>query len=58
MTDQLLTAPEVAERFGVAARTVNAWARKGWLLAVRPGKQWRFRADDVAARLGGTGGAR
>ncbi len=47
MTDYL-TAADVADRFGVNARTVTRWVEQGALVALRlPGGQFRFRDRDL-----------
>ena len=46
MTEPLLTARVVAERFAVSPETVLRWTRRGDLEAVRlPGGQLRYRPD-------------
>jgi excisionase family DNA binding protein len=48
MADRLLTAREVAERFGVSAETVLRWTRRGELPAIRlPGGAIRYREGDL-----------
>lgn len=52
----LLTTAEVAERLRVSVATVNRYAREGALAAiVLPGKQRRYRVEDVDALLSPTG---
>lgn len=48
MSDQMLTAKEVARRLGVDAGTVRRWARQGRLLFTRtPGGALRVHSDYV-----------
>lgn len=53
MSDELLTAREVAGKLGVSAETVLRWAREGKIPAVRlPGTKrgrWRFRPAEIEA---------
>lgn len=46
---RLATKSELAERWGVSTRTVQRLVNKGYLHAVRIGRQLRFTADDIAA---------
>src|SRR5689334_14412957 len=46
---RLLTAGEVAQRWGVSTRTVQRLMRRGGLRCLRIGRQMRFRAEDVRA---------
>jgi excisionase family DNA binding protein len=46
---RLLDMDEVAQRWGVSARTVARLVKKGRLRAVRIGRQVRFRLEDVLA---------
>jgi excisionase family DNA binding protein len=48
---QLLTVPEVAARFQVTAQTIRNWVDHGTLPAVRVGRAFRIRPDDVDALL-------
>ena len=50
-TERLLTTLEVAAFLRIAPRTVCLWAECGELAAVRVGRQWRFRFDDVSRRI-------
>jgi excisionase family DNA binding protein len=45
----LLTSREIAVRLGVSNRTVRLWAELDEMPAIRVGRQWRFRLDDVEA---------
>lgn len=46
--DKLLKVKEVAERFDVSANTVNRWARRGRIMAIRtPGGEYRIPAEYV-----------
>jgi excisionase family DNA binding protein len=49
----LLTATAVGRMLGVDPTTIYRMASDGRLAAVRVGKQWRFRAEDVAAAFPG-----
>jgi excisionase family DNA binding protein len=44
---QLLTVPEVAKRFQVTAQTIRNWIDGGALPAVRVGRAYRIRSEDV-----------
>ncbi len=45
---RLVTADEVAERFGVSVGTVNQWVRQRRIPCIRPTRKTvRFRLDDV-----------
>jgi|SRR6516225_1528044 len=48
---QLLTVPEVAKRFQVTAQTIRNWIDHGVLPAVRVGRAYRIRSEDVDALL-------
>jgi excisionase family DNA binding protein len=48
---QLLTVPQVAEEFQVTAQTVRNWIDAGVLPAVRVGRAFRVRGEDVDALL-------
>jgi excisionase family DNA binding protein len=48
---QLLTVPEVADRFQVTAQTIRNWVDHGTLPAVRVGRAFRIRPEDVDALL-------
>jgi excisionase family DNA binding protein len=49
----LLTKQEVADRLKVSVRTVERMEAAGDLVAIRLGRSVRFRAEDVAALIGG-----
>jgi excisionase family DNA binding protein len=52
MTDQLLTAEEVADRLRVKSDTIVVWARQGRIPAHRLSRKViRFRFDDLVAAL-------
>jgi len=51
MSDQLLTAAEVADHLRVSTMTVYRLVRRGELPAVRVGRNYRVRAADLAAYL-------
>jgi excisionase family DNA binding protein len=53
MSVTLLTAAEVADQLRVSTMTVYRLIRRGELLAVRVGRNYRVRADDLAAYLDG-----
>jgi excisionase family DNA binding protein len=44
---QLLTVPQVAEEFQVTAQTIRNWIDQGILPAVRVGRAFRVRSEDV-----------
>jgi excisionase family DNA binding protein len=48
---QLLTVPQVAEEFQVTAQTIRNWIDHGVLPAVRVGRAFRVRRQDVDALL-------
>ena len=48
---QLLTVPQVAEQLQVTAQTIRNWIDGGVLPAIRVGRAFRVRADDVDALL-------
>ena len=45
--DRLLTTRDVADMLSVSPRTVCVWAECCELAAIKIGKQWRFRVEDV-----------
>lgn len=45
--DKLFTCAEIAERYGVKVITVWDWIRKGRLPAVKVGKSYHIRLDDL-----------
>ena len=48
---QLLTVPQVAEEFQVTAQTIRNWIDQGILPAVRVGRAFRVRREEVDALL-------
>jgi excisionase family DNA binding protein len=48
---QLLTVPQVAERLQVTAQTIRNWIDGGVLPALRIGRAFRVRGEDVDALL-------
>lgn len=48
---RLLTSREFAEVLGISTRTVRLWAELDEIPAVRIGRQWRFRASEIASWL-------
>src|SRR5262245_33229169 len=48
---QLLTVPQVAEQFQVTAQTIRNWIDASVLPAVRVGRSFRVRGEDVDALL-------
>jgi len=48
---QLFTVPQVAEEFQVTAQTIRNWIDQGVLPAVRVGRAFRVRREDVDALL-------
>lgn len=54
MSDEILTADQLAKRLKVKSGTVKIWARKGIIPAMRPTlKILRFNWAEVLAALGG-----
>lgn len=51
MPDQLLTVPQVAAEFQVTPQTIRNWIDSGVLPAVRVGRAFRLRREDVDAVL-------
>jgi excisionase family DNA binding protein len=47
MSDELLTVERVAEELSVHPKTVRTWIRKGKLVAVDLGKEYRVRRSDL-----------
>jgi excisionase family DNA binding protein len=47
--DTFLTSKQVAEILDCSPDTVNEFARKSVLPAVKKGRQWRFRKRDIAS---------
>lgn len=47
--EKFFTSEEVASRYSVKTTTVWEWIRRGELLAIRIGKLYRIRADDLEA---------
>jgi excisionase family DNA binding protein len=47
MTDELMTAPELAKYLKVELRTVYRYLKDSQLPAIRMGGRWRFRKEDV-----------
>lgn len=50
---ELLTVREVAEVLRLKPDTLYRWAREGRLPAIKVGKEWRVRPDDIERILGG-----
>jgi excisionase family DNA binding protein len=48
---RLLTARQVAERFGVSVQTIRRWTNAGRLRSVGPPRRRRYRLADVVAAL-------
>ena len=53
MNEKLLTPAQVAERLQITERTVYEWIRDGKLTALKLGRLWRIRQDDLEAFLEG-----
>lgn len=53
MSDHLYSVDQVAERLGLHVRTIRNYVRDGRLKAVRIGKQYRIRHEDLEAFTGG-----
>ena len=51
MNEKLLTPEQVAERLQVTERTVYGWLRRGKLPALKLGRLWRIRPQDLEAFL-------
>jgi len=45
--DPLLSTAAVAKWLGVSARTICFWAECGEIPAIKVGRQWRFREEDL-----------
>ncbi len=43
----LLSTAEIARWLGVSPRTICLWAECGEMPAIKVGRQWRFREEDV-----------
>lgn len=52
MAERLYSAEDVARRLGLHVRTVRGYVRDGRLKAVRIGKQYRIRHEDLEAFVG------
>jgi len=46
--DAILNSRDVAEILDLSPDTVNEYARKSILPAIKKGRQWRFRKRDIA----------
>jgi excisionase family DNA binding protein len=55
MARTLYTVPEVATRLQVDPKTVRLWIRAKQITAIRVGREWRFRDEDIEARFMGRG---
>ncbi len=53
MNEKLLTPAQVAERLQITERTVYEWIRGGKLTALKLGRLWRIRQDELEAFLEG-----
>ncbi len=53
MNEKLLTPAQVAERLQITERTVYEWIRGGKVTALKLGRLWRIRQDDLEAFLEG-----
>ena len=51
MNEKLLTPAQVAERLQITERTVYEWIRGGKVTALKLGRLWRIRQDDLEAFL-------
>jgi excisionase family DNA binding protein len=47
--DAILNSKEVAQILDLSPDTVNEYARKNILPAIKKGRQWRFRRRDIAS---------
>jgi len=53
MNEKLLTPAQVAERLQITERTVYEWIRGDRLPALKIGRLWRIRQDELEAFLEG-----
>ena len=51
MNEKLLTPAQVAERLQITERTVYEWIRGGKLTALKLGRLWRIRLEDLEGFL-------
>ncbi len=51
MPGELLTTREIAQRLKMSAYSVRRWIREGQLPAVKLGKEWRVREEDLVLFL-------
>ena len=51
MSEKLLTPTQVAERLQITERTVYEWIRGGKLTALKLGRLWRIRPQDLETFL-------
>ena len=49
MEKDIYTVPEVARRLQVTGKTVRAWISERKLTAIRVGREWRIREEDIQA---------
>jgi len=49
--EPLLTTAEVAKWLGISTRSVCLWAEYGEIPAIKIGRQWRFRHDELSGWL-------
>lgn len=49
MDKDIYTVPEVARRLQVTGKTVRTWIGERKLTAIRVGREWRIREEDVQA---------
>jgi len=56
--EPLLTTAAVAKWFGISTRAVCLWAECKELPAIKVGRQWRFRRDELGRWLENEGGIR
>jgi excisionase family DNA binding protein len=54
--EPLLTTAAVAKWFGISTRAVCLWAELKELPAIKVGRQWRFRRDELGRWLDNEGG--
>ena len=47
MEKSILTVPEVAKRLRVTQKTVRTWISERRLTAIRIGREWRLREEDI-----------
>lgn len=49
MEERIYLVAEVADKLHVNAKTVRTWIQRGDLVAIRIGREWRIREQDLQA---------